>query len=102
MKKLATFAAVLLLTGCAMTSETPMQEDVDFPTLVKQANESIKKAKSVDGEWRDSKSILKDAEKAAKSGEMDKAMKLAKTAKMQGEMGYSQAISEKNAGPWLF
>jgi len=103
MKKLAVLAAVLMLFGCASTSETKMGGGAaDFPTMVKEAKSSIKKAKSVGGEWRDSKKFLKKAEKAAKSGDAKKAMSLANKAKDQGKMGYEQAISQKNAGPWLF
>ena len=103
MKKLAVLAAVLMLFGCASTSETKMGgSDADFPTMVKEAKASIKKAKSVGGEWRDSGKFLKKAKKAAKSGDMKKAMKLAKKAQGQGKMGYDQAVDEKKAGPWLF
>jgi len=103
MKKLATLAAVLTLVGCAGTSEKMMMsEATDYPSLIKQAQASIKKAASVGGEWRDSKKILKSAEKAAKAGDKDKAMMLAKKAVEQGKLGYEQALAQKNAGPWLF
>jgi len=101
MKKLAVIAAALMLFGCA-TTETKMEQPVDYPTMVKEAKAAIQKAKSVGGEWRDSKKFLKKAAKAAKAGKMEKALKLAKKAKFEGEMGYKQAESEKNAGPWLF
>lgn len=103
MKKLAVFAAVLTLIGCASTSETKMGGGAtDFPGLVKEATASIKKAKSVGGEWRDSNDFLKKAEEAAKAGDMKKAMSLAIKAKDEGKLGYEQALSQKNAGPWLF
>lgn len=102
MKKLAVIAAALLMFGCAM-NETKMEaKSVDYPTLAKQADAAIKKAKSVGGEWRDSRKYLKKAAKAAKAGKMEKAKKLAEKAKFEGEMGYKQAISQKDAGPWLF
>ncbi|MDH5256898.1 MAG: SoxXA-binding protein [Gammaproteobacteria bacterium] len=101
MKKLAVIATALMLFGCA-TTEPKMEQTADYPTLVKQAEASIKKAKSVGSEWRDSEKFLKNAEKAAKAGDMDKAMKLAKKAKAEGELGYKQGESQKNAGPWLF
>ena len=103
MKKLAVLAAVLMLFGCASTSETKMGGGAaDFPSMVKEAKASIKKAKSAGGEWRDSNKFLKKAEKAAKGGDMDKAMKLVKKATEQGKLGYDQAVAQKNAGPWLF
>ena len=104
MKKLAVVFAALsmfVMVGCA-SNGSKMEEAVDYPTMVKQANASIKKAKSVGSEWRDSKKFLKKAAKAAKAGKMDKAMKLAKKAKMEGDMAYEQGKDQKNAGPWLF
>jgi len=101
MKKLAVIAAALLLFGCASTG-TKMEEPADYATLVQQANESIKKARSVGGEWRDSTKFLKKAAKAEKAGKIEKALKLVKKAKFEGEMGYKQAIEQKDAGPWLF
>lgn len=109
MKKLAViFAALSMVSmvGCASISSlsfgSKTEVAVDYPTLVEQANASIKKAKSVDSEWRDSKKLLKKAEKAAKAGKMEKAMKLAREAKAQGDLGYEQGVAQKNAGPWLF
>ena len=101
MKKLAVIFAALLMFGCASTG-SKMEETVDYPTLVSQAKASIKKAKSVGSEWRDSAKFLKKAAKAEKAGDMKKAMKLAKKAKSEGDMAYEQGKNEKNAGPWLF
>ena len=106
MKKLSMlFAAVLatgLVTGCATTGGSSGGGSGDYATIVSEAKAEIKKAKSVGGEWRDSGKFLKEAEKAEKAGDMDKAMKLAKKALFQGKMGQTQASAEKNAGPWLF
>ena len=96
-------AAVLMLFGCATTSKSGMGGGAaDFPTLAKEAGASIKKANSIGGEWRDSKKFVKKAEKAVKAGDMKKALELANKAKDQGKMGYDQAMSQKDAGPWLF
>jgi len=57
----------------------------------------------VEGEWRDAKKkMVKKAKAAAGKGDYKKAIKLANKAKFEGEMGYKQAMDEKNAGPWLF
>jgi len=101
MKKLAIIAAALMMFGCAST-EKKMEPVADYPAMVKQAKASIKKAKSVGGEWRDSSKFLKKAAKAAKNGKMDKAKKLASKAMFEGKIGYEQAVAQKNAGPWLF
>lgn len=102
MKKLVVIAASLMLFGCSYISGLTMETADDYPTLVKEAKASIDKAKSIGGEWRDSKKLLKKAAKAEKAGKTDKAKSLAKKARFQGEMGYEQALGQKDAGPWLF
>jgi outer membrane biosynthesis protein TonB len=57
-----------------------------------------KRAASIGGEWRDTGSIIKEAEQAAASGRYADAVKLADQAKRQGDLGYEQAIHGKNAG----
>ena len=69
-----------------------------FDAAVAEAKAAIKKAESVGGEWRDTGKFLKEAEEAAAAGDMDKAMKLVSKAKFQAEMGYDQAMAERNVG----
>lgn len=59
------------------------------------AQAAQKKADSVDGEWRDTGKLIKQAQAALKAGEHDKAIKLAKQAEQQGKSGYEQAVSQK-------
>ncbi len=65
----------------------------------------VEKAASVEGEWRDirwkksKKKFLPSAIAAAKAGDYKKAMKLLKIVEFQAEMGYKQAMAQKNAGP---
>jgi hypothetical protein len=110
MKKLAiALTTLFILSGCSlfqggggsMGSSGGASPEVE--KMIGEAEAAIKKAKSVDGEWRDSvKKYLKKAKAAAAKGDNDKALKLAKEAKFEGEMGYQQAVEQKNAGPWLF
>jgi hypothetical protein len=65
---------------------------------IADAEAARKKAASVGGEWRDTGKMIKQAADLAKAGEFDKAIKLANLAKDQGELGYAQAMHEKNAG----
>ena len=51
----------------------------------------------MNGEWRDTKKMIKEAEELVKSGEFDEAIKKANKAKRQGELGYEQALSQKGA-----
>ena len=75
----------------------------EIEQLIKEADAAIKKAASVDGEWRDSSGkYLKEAKAALSKGDLATAKKLAAKAKFEGEMGYQQAVEQKNAGPWLF
>ncbi len=93
--------ATLLLSGCATTgsSDSTAATLESYKTAVTAAQTSIKTAKKANYEWRDSGKILKKAAKAAKSGDFDKALKLANKAKRQGEIALAQAKSQANAGP---
>lgn len=64
---------------------------------IADAEAARKKAASVGGEWRDTGKMIKDAQDLAKAGEFDKAIQLANQARRQGELGYEQAMHEKNA-----
>jgi len=112
MKKLAIVVATLfILGGCSTFSDQPSSEKAaasgeaspEVAAAIKDAEAAIKKSKSVGGEWRDAnKKILKKAKAAAAKGDDKTALKLAKKAKFQGEMGYEQAKGQEKAGPWLF
>lgn len=64
---------------------------------IKAAEAARKKAASVGGEWRDTAKLIKEAEGLAKSGKFEESIALATKAKRQGELGYEQAIREKDA-----
>lgn len=109
MKKLAIVVATLfILAGCGTTQEQGGEAaggsaSPEVEAAIKEAEAAIKKANSVGGEWRDSSGkILKKAKAAAAKGDNKAALKLAKEAKFQGEMGYQQAKEQEKAGPWLF
>ncbi len=63
----------------------------NYEEAVKEAEISINNAKAVNYEWRDSRKFLKKADKLYKEGKTDKAMKLVKKAKKQGELAVAQA-----------
>lgn len=109
MKKYALLGALLLaLGGCATNGggDAGMAANGDADAAnaaIKAAEAAIKKSAGANGEWRDAKKkILKSAKAAASKGDYKKAIKLADYAKFQGEMGYEQAMGQKEAGPWLF
>lgn len=65
---------------------------------IADAEAAREKASSVGGEWRDTGKMIKEAEGLMNSGEYEKAIKLANKAMRQGQLGYDQAIAEKDAG----
>lgn len=64
---------------------------------IADAEAARKKAASVKGEWRDTKKMIKQAEDLVKAGDYDEAIKKAKKAERQGELGYEQALGQKGA-----
>jgi len=113
MNKLAIVVATLfILSGCSLFSSgsgdggeqgAGGSASPEVAAAIKDAEDAIKKSASVDGEWRDaSGKILKAAKAAAAKGDNETALKMAKKAKFQGEMGYQQAKEQEKAGPWLF
>lgn len=106
MKKLVISSALII----ALSTFTGMQATanegsglIDAMITIKAAEAAIKKAAGVDGAWRDSSSkLIKQAKLAADKGNAALAVKLANKAKFEGEMGYEQAMGQKNAGPWAF
>jgi hypothetical protein len=110
MKKLMIFGALAFaLSGCGMMngggsdSAAGGGDAAAAKSAIAAAEAALKKARGVEGEWRDAKKkMVKKAKAAASKGDYAKAIKLADMAKFQGEMGYSQAMEQKNAGPWLF
>ncbi len=92
-------AAMLVFTSaCATSSESGGKMDAKAASAISAAVAAKKKAASVGGEWRDIGKMIKQAEKLAKEGKTEKAIKLAETAKKQGELGYEQMVSQKNVG----
>lgn len=63
-------------------------------TAIKNAAVVLKKAESLGNVWRDSSRMATDAQKAAAEGDVKKALKLANTAKMEGEHAINQYYVE--------
>lgn len=114
--KTALLALSVALAGCtanetksntsgaeAKPMATPSNPSYD--KAYKAAVAAVDKAKSVGGEWRDVRwkksktALIPAAEKAAKKGDFGKAIELLEMAKAHGELGYAQAMAQKNAGP---
>jgi len=96
--KLIRNAALALTLSGAVAMPVQAGEAEDFNAAIEKAEKARKKAASVKGEWRDTGKIIKKAKAAAKKGDYGKAMHLANNAYRQGELGYQQALDQKNAG----
>ncbi len=99
----AAAASLVIAAGCAHAGASAEQKAYDAALVATSA--AADKAKSVNGEWRDIRwkkskiNLMKKAATAAKAGDFAKAMSLLKEAKFRAEMGYQQAMEQKNAGP---
>lgn len=62
---------------------------------IEAAKQAYMKALSADGAWRDTTKIIKAAEKLAAAGKEEEAIAMANKARMQGENGYKQAVSQQ-------
>lgn len=106
MKKVILIGAMIFaLGGCASGGGSSMSGEANADSAkaaIAAASDSLKKAAKVDGVWRDAGKILKKAKAAAGKKDYASAVKLANKAKFEGEMGYKQAMAQKDAGPWEF
>ena len=122
MLKVALVAAAFAVAGSSsiVSAEekkiSPEMQKIN--SLIKGANSALDAAAKVGGEWRDARwkkstavkvkmkdgktkktSILGAAKLYAEMGDYKKAEKLIKKAVFQADMGYKQAMAQKNAGP---
>ncbi len=87
---------ITLLSFALAISSTAMAADKKAAqSAIDKAETSRQHAASVDGEWRDTGKLIKKAKVALETGEVDKAIKLARKAERQGSYGYEQAVSQK-------
>jgi len=91
-------AIALALSGLAAGSALASDDAAQFKQAIEKAEMAKKKAASAKGEWRDTGKIIKKAKAAAKKGDYASAIKLANTAYRQGELGYQQAVEQKDVG----
>ncbi len=95
MRTLSTIVTVMgasLLVACAGNT---VPNEKSFNASYEAADAARKKAASMDYEWRDTGKMLKKAKEAAGKGDYETAEKLARMAKMQGEMAVAQAHEQE-------
>ena len=96
MRKISYIAAAMgasLLVACA--GNTVAADEKSFNAAYEAADSARKKAASLSYEWCDTGKMLKKAKKSAAKGDYETAEKLAKKAKMQGEMAVAQAHEQE-------
>jgi hypothetical protein len=74
------------------------KEATEADQAIAAAEAARKKAASVGGEWRDTFNMIGEAKDLAQAGDFAGAIKLARAAQRQGELGYAQAMAETHAG----
>lgn len=102
MKKFIPFAvaAAFTLGACASGGgSTHTAQDAD--SAITAAEHELSRANAVGNAWRDTEKMIKEAQKAAKEGKYDDAVKLANKAKEQSSDAIAQHETQKNAGPHL-
>lgn len=78
-------------------ASAPKTVSVGAGKAIEEARAAVKKTASVNGLWRDTEDLIKQAEAALAQGNEETAVKLANKAKRQAELGYKQAMDEQNA-----
>ena len=89
--------ALGLVAGCATAPKEPAEPAGDSGAVTRaidSARAAIASAKSLDALWRDTESMLAQAEKAAAGGDDATAIKLANKARNQAEIGVNQRYLE--------
>ncbi len=81
------------------TGTDTMAKQKEYDRAMAAAQAALKKAQSVDSEWRDTGTMMKEAQALAEKGEYEQATALAKEAAQQSAMAYVQGTSQKTAGP---
>jgi hypothetical protein len=97
----AAMAALLAAPAMAVDQAAIDKATAEAKAITKalgEAKVALNAANAAGGEWRDSRKILKMAEKAAARGEVAKAVELAGMAKFQAIEGREQAEAQQDAG----
>lgn len=96
--KIKTLSIISIVTTCLFAPV--LTQANNFDDAVKQAGIELDKAKAANYEWRDSRKLLKKAEKLNAEGKTDKALKLVLKVKQQGQLAVAQAEQQSGTqGP---
>ncbi len=92
MKKIiVALALALSLTPAVYAGKTNPRQVM---AVIQEAEQLRKEAAKLHYEWRDTKKYIKKAQELLKAGKVDKAMKVAKHARLEGQRAIEQAKRE--------
>ena len=97
MKQLFPVLASVLLTVLILPAPVLAADAVEFQAALTKARETLSDAENKVQLWSTSEILLKDAEKAAASGDFVLAVKLATEARLQGDLAVATAEREKKS-----
>jgi len=95
MKYLITVLVSVSLAFLMLPASVLAADAAEYQSALTKARETLSDAESKVQLWSTSEILLKDAEKAAGSGDFDLAVKLATEARLQGELAVATAEREK-------
>jgi len=73
-------------------------DKASYERLLAESTAAHRAARDAGGEWRDIRTLIREARRAATSGNYARATELLEEAKFQSEMGLQQAIENATAG----
>tara|TARA_B100001559_G_C16246711_1_gene505006 strand:+ start:79 stop:381 length:303 start_codon:yes stop_codon:yes gene_type:complete len=93
MRKLFTFLIIVFFTQPVVSLGS---DEATSKELIEEAKRSYKQVVKLNNPWRDTKKIIKKAEKAYKNKKYEKSVRLAKEALNQAQMAIEQHNSQKD------
>ena len=91
----AILSLISLFLSFSAVSVSQSASVAEFNAAFVEANDLRKQSRQLKHEWRDTAKLLRQAQKLAQKGELDKAMKLVAEAKKQSEAAIFQANREQ-------
>lgn len=85
---------VLVIALSSLGFNVQAHSSAQAADAISAAKAALKKADSVDGAWRDTGKMIKQAEALMKGGKNTEAAKKAMDARDQGMLGYEQAVAQ--------
>lgn len=95
MKHKLSILVFTLLTGMMLQTGVLAADEAGYQAALTKARETLQEAEGKVQLWTTSETLLKDAEKAAKAGDYELAVKLANEAGLHAELAVATAEREK-------